>query len=161
MKKISICVELGHTDLPLLVKPNHLSATEENHRCNRFQYGGDNFSFAFCIFVPDPLNDTCPLPASHFLYCSSLWLKDQTYFDSHSRRSLLGNWCQRGREGTSKLITQREREKAHPSLSPDAYYPKSWEEVTCLQEGKYMLVCIMIVLLCFPGLLVCSDLLLS
>ena len=51
-----------------------------------------------------PLNDSCPLPASHFLCSSALWIKEQTYFVSHSRRSLLGNWCQRGRERSQQRL---------------------------------------------------------
>ena len=38
--------------------------------------------------------------------------------DPCSRRTFLGNWCQRGRESTSKLITW---ERKHILASPDAY----------------------------------------
>ena len=66
----------------------------------------------FLTFVPAPLDDSCPLPASQSICCFALWLKDQTYFDSHSRRILLGNWCQRGRERSHQsLILQKGEER--------------------------------------------------
>ena len=48
---------------------------------------------------PAPLNESCPLQASHFYKCFVLWLKDQT---------LLGNWCQRGRERSHQSLSLRE-----------------------------------------------------
>ena len=78
---------------------NSVSPTRITRRY-QFQYWENLSSFASCISVPPPLNDSCPLPASYFTCCFVMWLKDQTY---STQRSLPGNWCQRGREITTKL----------------------------------------------------------
>ena len=62
---------------------------------------GKTVCHLFCVSsVPAPLNESCPLQASHFYKCFVLWLKDQT---------LLGNWCQRGRERSHQSLSFRER----------------------------------------------------
>ena len=106
-----LCVELGHTDLSLTVKPKHFGATEKYNSVLSISLRRRQFATYSCTLVPAPLDDSCPLPASHSICCFALWLKDQTYFDSHSRRSLLGNWCQRGRERShqSLIISTGER----------------------------------------------------
>ena len=103
-----LCVELGHTGLLLSVKPKHLCATEKYNSVLPISLQRRQFATYSCTFVPAPLDDSCPLPASHSTCCFVMWLKDQTYFDSHSGRILLGNWCQRGRESSHQsLITSR------------------------------------------------------
>ena len=84
-------------------------------RSSRIQYWEHTLPLASCIFVPAPLDDSCPLPASQSTCCFALWLKDQTYFDSHFRRTLLGNWCQRGEREHIKAYHMGE--KAHLSFS--------------------------------------------
>ena len=87
----------------------------EFFRYNRsIQLGATDFTTGkivrhlFCVSSdPAPLNESCPLQASHFYHCFMLWLKDQT----HSRQIPEGE-----REITSlsspswKLMSKGERE---------------------------------------------------
>ena len=71
---------------------------------------GKTVCHLFCVSSdPAPLNESCPLQASHLYKCFVLWLKDQT---------LLGNWCQRGRERSHQSLSFRERSHQRKSLSP-------------------------------------------
>ena len=62
----------------------------ESFRCNRsiplgatdFTTGKTSCHLFLFTFDPAPLNESCPLQASHFYQCFVLWLKDQT----HSRQ---------------------------------------------------------------------------
>ena len=61
---------------------NQLGQTDFNAEKSLYQ-------LHFAHFVLAPLDDSYPLPASYSMCCFALWLKDQTYFDSHSRRPFL------------------------------------------------------------------------
>ena len=123
---------------------------------------GKTVCHLFCVSSdPAPLNESCPLQASHFYKCFVLWLKDQT----HSRQipeALLGNWCQRGRERSHQSLSFRERSHQRKSISPPQgereisrgreylsrkYFsriPDAWcsrgEMSTCLLEGRDMFI---------------------
>ena len=105
---VFLWVELGLTGLFPSAKPNHLGATENNNSVLPISMMRKILCHLHpAYFFPAPLNDTCPLPASYYM---SLWNVTQgpNLFDSHSRRSLLGNWCQRGRESSHQsLITSK------------------------------------------------------
>ena len=121
---------------------------------------------------PAPLNESCPLQESHLYKCFVLWLKDQT---------LLGNWCQRGRERSHQSLSLREitseRERVSPpqgekeisrgrEYSSRKYFsriPDAWcsrgemphvflGETTC----SYVLFCISSVHLYLSALIFCS-----
>ena len=95
--------ELGHTGLFSSAQSKSFGATEAHNSVPPISLQERQLANCSCIFAPAPLNDSCPLPASHSTCCFVLWLKDQTHLQQTSRRALLGNWCQRGREITSKL----------------------------------------------------------
>ena len=91
--------ELGHTGLLPSVQLKPFDATEAFNSVPLISMEEKQLATCSCIlFDPAPLNDSCTLPASHSTCCFALWLKDQTYFDSQIKRSLLGNWRQMGRE---------------------------------------------------------------
>ena len=111
--------ELGHTGLFSSAQPNSLGATEAHNSVLPISLQERHLATCSCIlFAPAPLNDSCPLPASHSPCCFVLWLKDQTHLLQKSRRTLLGNWCQRGRERSHQSLiisiggenTQEEKE---------------------------------------------------
>ena len=67
----------------LSVQPKHTT------RCHRFHYRKNTLPFFSCFPLdPAPLNESCPLQASHFYHCFVLCLKDQTH-STNSRKSFL------------------------------------------------------------------------
>ena len=100
------CDELGHTGLFSSAQPNSLSATEAHYPVLPISLQKRQLATCFCILsTPAPLNDSCPLPASHSTCCIALWLKDQTHFDTHSRRPFLEIDVKGGeRKLTSELL---------------------------------------------------------
>ena len=133
----------------------------------------------FCIlFDPAPLNDSCPLPASHLTYYFVLWLKDQTHPWQKSRRTLLENWCQRGRERSHQSLSLSKGEREYHShrgrkrspggentkgesisqgsqmlgVQEERFHMSSWGEKTC----SYVLIFISFVHLFLWALSFCS-----
>ena len=103
--KCFLCDELDLTGLFPLVQPNSFGATEAHNSVPPISLQEKQLATCSCIpFDPSPLNDSCPLPASHSTCCFVLWLKDQTHSWQKSRRTLLGNWCQRGRERSHQSL---------------------------------------------------------
>ena len=81
--KCFLCDELGHTELFTSVQPNTFGAIEAPNSVLPISLQERHFATCSCIaFDPAPLNESCPLQASHLPCCFVLWLKDQT----HSRQ---------------------------------------------------------------------------
>ena len=85
------------------VPPKHTT------RCHRF-HNRKTLCHIFCVSSdPAPLNESCPLQASHFYHCFVLCLKDQTH-STDSRRSFLEIDVKGGeREHQSLSFEERER----------------------------------------------------
>ena len=89
----------------------------------------------FCVSSdPAPLNESCPLQASHLYKCFVLWLKDKT---------LLGNWCQRGERDHIKayhLERSHQREREYHLLRGRKRSPGGENtQVESISQGSQML----------------------
>ena len=96
--QVFYCDELGHTGLFSSAQPNSLGATEAHNSVLPISLQERQLAtYSYSPFAPAPLNDSCPLPASHST-CFVTQGPNPSAITQKSRRSLLGNWCQRGRE---------------------------------------------------------------
>ena len=96
--QVFYCDELGHTGLFSSAQPNSLGATEAHNSVLPISLQERQLATYSCSpFAPAPLNDSCPLPASHST-CFVTQGPNPSAITQKSRRALLGNWCQRGRE---------------------------------------------------------------
>ena len=121
---------------------------------------GKTLCHIFCVSSdPAPLNESCPLQASHFYHCFMLWLKDQTHSRQIPKREReitslsIPSWklMSKGeREITSKLITSTggERDlqgerilKKRVILKDPRCLVFKRRDATCLLEGKDMFIC--------------------
>ena len=66
---------------------------------------------------PAPLNESCPLQASHFYHLPCAVTQGPNPFDRF-QKNLLGNWCQRGRERSHQSLSFRERSHQRGLVSP-------------------------------------------
>ena len=70
--------------------PNRILSVQPKHttRCHRFHIRKTVCHIFYVSFYPAPLNESCPLQASHFYHCFVLCLKDQTH-STDSRKTFL------------------------------------------------------------------------
>ena len=102
--KCFLCDGLGHTGLFHSVQPNSLGATEAHNSVLPISLQERQLATYSCSpFAPAPLNDSCPLPASHST-CFVTQGPNPSAITQKSRRALLGNWCQRGRERSHQSL---------------------------------------------------------
>ena len=101
----SLRVEFGLTSLFPSAKPKQLGATEAKDSVLPISMLRKHF--AICILYIGSSSTRWFLSSTSILYYMLLCnvTHGPNILDSCSRRSLLGNWYQRGRESTSKLIT--------------------------------------------------------
>ena len=150
----------------------------ESFRCNRsLQLSATDFTIGktvchlFCVSSdPAPLNESCPLQASHFYHCFMLWLKDQTHSwqipegerdyifikpfleidvkggeRDHIKAYHLERSHQRGRvsppQGEKEISRGREySSRKYFSRIPDAWCSRG-EMPHVFLRGKYMFIC--------------------
>ena len=97
--------ELGHTGLFSSAQPKSFGASEAHNSESPIPPQENQLATYSCfLFAPAPLNDSCPLPASHST-CSVT--QGPTHLYHMSKRALLGNWCQRGRERSHQSVILR------------------------------------------------------
>ena len=78
--KCFLCDELGPTGLLPLFQPNSFGASEAHNSVPLISLQERQLATcSYILFDPAPLNDSCPIPASHSTCCFVLWLKDQTH----------------------------------------------------------------------------------
>ena len=146
--KCFLCDQLGHTGLFTSVQPNPFGATKAPNSVLLISLQENHLATCFWIlFDPASLNESCPRPTSYSNCCFVLWLKDQTHHDKKSRRTLLGNWCQRGRERSSHqslIISIGGENTLGKKETPDAWCSRG-EKSHVFKRGKtcsYLLDCI-------------------
>ena len=142
----------------------------ESFRCNRsLQLGATDFTTGktvchlFCVSSnPAPLNESCPLQASHLPCCFVLWLKDQTHSRQIPEDPSWKLMSKGEREITSKAYHLQRRKKSprgrEYSRIPDAWCSRG-EMPHVFLRGKtcsYVLICISSVHLYLSALIFCS-----
>ena len=102
-KCFSLC-KLGFTDLQFSVQPNLFGTTEICHSVPPTLQSEKQFATCSTFLLIQLHSMNLVLYKHHnFILCFVLNLKDQTY-STDSRKNLLGNWCQRGRERSHQSL---------------------------------------------------------
>ena len=112
MTSVFLYDELGFTELSFSVQPNPFGTTETCHSVPPISQQEKQFA-TYSIFLLIQLHSMNLVLTKHhsFIPCFVLNLKDQTY-STDSRKNLLGNWCQRGRERSHQSLSSG-RERSH------------------------------------------------
>ena len=102
-KCFSLC-KLGFTDLQFSVQPNLFGTTEIWHSVPPTLQSKKQFATCSIFLLIHLYSMNLVLYKHHsFIHCFVLSVKDQTY-STDSRKNLLGNWCQRGRERSHQSL---------------------------------------------------------
>ena len=147
-----LCNELGHTGLSLSVKPNHLGATEDNNSVLPISNAEETLCHLHPThFVPAPLDDSYPLPAPYFSLLLCYVTQGPNLFWLTLQKTLLGNWCQRGRESSHQSLILQKGERMLETAGEKNYIPQMLgvqEERSHMSlEGKDMFM-LFVCLLC-------------
>ena len=140
----------------LSVQPKHTT------RCHQFHNRKNSLPLILCFSDPAPLNESCPLQASHFLSLLYVVTQGSDPVTTNSRgrerlhlyQALLGNWCQRGRERSHQslslreITSEKERERSPGGENTSRKYFSrildAWcsrgEMLTCLLKGRGMFI---------------------
>ncbi len=106
--KCFLCDELGLTGLMLSVQPNPLGTTEAYHSVPPISQQEKQFA-TYSVFLLIQLHSMNLVLYQHHIYLSALCCDSRTTpIHDKFQKTLLGNWCQRGRKSSHESSRGRE-----------------------------------------------------